>query len=685
MKNSLIITQLATPIAVVGIVFLLVVPIPAFLLDILIAFNITVSVLVLLTAMSVRRPLDFSVFPSLVLVFTLLRLGLNIASTRLVLRDGYAGEVISAFGHYVVGGSLVIGLVVFLILVVIQFVVVTNGAGRAAEVGARFTLDAMHGKQMAIDADLNAGLIDEKEARQRRADVAAEADFYGAMDGGTKFVKGDAIAGIVITLINLVGGFVIGMVQRGMSAGQALETYSLLTIGDGLVTQIPALLLSVATGLVVTRASADSDMSTAASAQLTQSRMAITVAGSAALIIALVPGIPRLPFVLAGVILLLLGQRVGQKRADEELLAETPAQVGPATPEEVRDALVEEMSVQPLEILLAPDLVDLVSGAADSDLLGRIRALRRKVAMDLGLVLPPVRTRDSIDLPMSTYVIQLSGVEVARGEAPRGQVLALGDGLDSLPGTTVIEPVFGLPGRWVPRELSRAAEVSGATVVDRVSLVVTHLSSVISTHAARLLSREDVRLRNERLKQSNPSLVDELVPGILTLGDVQRVLRALLGEQVPIRDLARIYEALSLRSKTATDVESLAEAARLALGDVIVDRQSDGGVLRVITLAPQTEQIMLDGLHRTEQGGQISLSAHQIEALMGSLRDQVARVEERGMQVVLVCSPAIRPALHKLTVLATPDLPVLSYSEVASTSVTIDTVGVVSVGEAVQA
>jgi len=655
------------------------VPIPAALLDILIALNITLSILVLLTTMSIRRPLDFSVFPSLVLIFTLFRLGLNVASTRLVLRDAYAGEVISAFGHFVVGGSIVIGLVIFLILVVIQFVVVTNGAGRSAEVGARFTLDAMPGKQMAIDADLNSGLIDEKEARRRRAEVAAEADFYGAMDGGSKFVKGDAIAGIVITLINLIGGFVIGMVQRGMSAGDALQTYSMLTIGDGLVTQIPALLMSVSTGMVVTRASADEDMGSAAGRQMTQSRQAMTIAGAAALVIAMIPGIPRLPFIVVGVVLLVGAQWAGRRdrREDEEAAAQSPA--APPSPEEVADALVEEMGVRSLEVLLAPDLVSMVRGGSDDDLLGRIRVLRRKVALDLGLVMPPVRTRDSVDLPPSTYAIHLHGVEVGRGETPAGRVLALGDHLDDLPGSQVVEPVFGLPGRWIPLELEHVAEASGATVVDRVSLVVTHLSSVVSDHAASLLSREDVRVRNERLKEDDPSLVEELVPAVLGLGDIQRVLQALLEEQVPVRDLGRIYEALSMRAKTTTVTEDLAEAARVALGDVIVSRCTDGGVLRVLTVDPASEQILVEGLRTRDGGTQISLAPDQIEALMSSVRANVAAVEEKGHQVVLVCSPVIRAALRRLTVLAAPHLPVLSYSEVAATRVPIDTAGVVGV------
>ncbi|MBN9328143.1 MAG: FHIPEP family type III secretion protein, partial [Cellulomonas sp.] len=383
MKNKDL-SAMAVPIGVVGIVLLLVVPLPAALLDVLIAANITAALVILLTSMYVRRPLDFSVFPSLILVFTLFRLGLNVASTRLVLRDGYAGHVIDAFGHFVVGGSLVIGLVIFLILVVIQFVVITNGAGRVAEVGARFTLDAMPGKQMAIDADLNSGLIDEDTARRRRADVAAEADFYGAMDGGSKFVKGDAVAGIIITVINLVGGFIIGMVQMKMTMGDALNRYSLLTIGDGLVTQIPALLLSVSTGIVVTRASADADLGSSAAKQLTQSKTALMIAGGGAVALALLPGMPKVPFLLVGGVLLLVSQRARSTERREAAAKAVAKPAGPApeaadTPEQ----LIEQMRVPTLEILLAPDLVDLVGSGPERDLLGRVRSLRRKTAMDL--------------------------------------------------------------------------------------------------------------------------------------------------------------------------------------------------------------------------------------------------------------------------------------------------------------
>ncbi len=682
MRNKEI-SAMAVPVGVVGIVLLLVVPLPAALLDLLIAVNITSSLVILLTSMYVQRPLDFSVFPSLILVFTLFRLGLNVASTRLVLRDGYAGHVIDAFGHFVVGGSLVIGLVIFLILVVIQFVVITSGAGRVAEVGARFTLDAMPGKQMAIDADLNSGLIDEETARRRRQDVTAEADFYGAMDGGSKFVKGDAIAGIIITVINLTGGFIIGMLQMKMTAGESLQRFSLLSVGDGLVTQIPALLLSVSTGIVVTRASAEGDMGSSAARQLMQSVTALRIAGVGAIALALLPGMPKLPFMLVGAVLLLAAQRSDARHKTELVQERTTKAAAPEPAPDTPDQLIEQMRVPTLEILLAPDLVDLVGTGPDEDLLGRVRALRRKTAMELGIVVPPVRTRDSVDLPRATYVVRIAGVEVGRGQAPRGQVLALGDDLSGLPGTAVVEPVFGLPGRWVPAELRHAAEMAGATVVDRVSVLVTHLGALVAQHAGRLLGREDVRLLTEAVKRANPSVVEELVPSLLSLGEVQRVLQGLLAEGVPIRDLSRIYEALSLRARIATDAEGLVEAARAALGPALVAPHVQDGQVRVLTLDPLLEQQAAESLRPREQGTQLLLDPALVDRMLSDLRESVARTEADGHSVTLVCAPTIRPALRRLVALGLPRLPVLSYTEVADAGATVVTMGVIGSARAV--
>ena len=677
--------KLAVPVGVVGIILLLVVPVPAVLLDVLIIINILLALVTLLTTMFVKKPLDFSVFPSLLLVATLFRLGLNVASTRLVLGDGYAGQVIAAFGDVAVGGSLIIGAVIFLILVVIQFVVVTKGAERVAEVGARFTLDAMPGKQMAIDADLNAGLITDVQARERRAEVSAEADFYGAMDGASKFVKGDAIAGIIIIIINLVGGIAIGMIQRGLSATEAMTTYSLLTIGDGLVTQIPALLMAVSTGMIVTRSNAETDIGEAASGQLTQSRNALMIAGCAALLMALIPGMPIIPFVVIGLGLILFARRIkaGESRdqagRDAGVAAEALAPRSD-TPED----LIETMRVHALEILLAPDLVDLVSGAQD-DLLARVRALRRKVAIDLGVVVPPVRTRDSVDLPSSTYSIRIAGVEAGRGVVPAGMVLALGEALDSLPGQATVEPVFGLTGKWVPAEMRHSAEMTGATVIDRVSVLITHLSSIINGNAARLLTREDVRVLTDGVRLVNPSAVEDLIPGLLSLAEVQRVLQGLLAEQIPINDLPRIYESLSLRAKVSNDPEGLVETARQALGPVLTVQYLDDGLLRVIMIEPSLEQSLLEGMRPSDQGTQIMLEPHRVDAILGSLKEALGNVEAAGLSAVLVCAPALRPAIRRLVSAQAGGIAVLSYQEVTSANVAIETVGVVRGTESISA
>jgi len=683
-QNKGLAARVAVPIAVVGIIMLLVVPVPAWMLDLLIIVNIMLALVILLTTMFVKKPLDFSVFPSLLLVATLFRLGLNVASTRLVLGDGFAGQVIQAFGHVAVGGSIIIGAVVFLILVVIQFIVVTKGAERVAEVGARFTLDAMPGKQMAIDADLNAGLITEEQARTRRTEVSAEADFYGAMDGASKFVKGDAIAGILIIVINVVGGIAIGMIQRGMQIGDAVNSYTLLTIGDGLVSQIPALLMAVSTGMIVTRSNAESDMGTTASNQLSQSRNALMIAGCAAIVLALIPGMPPIPFVLVGAFLILASQRIKTAQAAAKKTQAAQNAVATATKTETTEDLIEQMRIHALEITLAPDLVDIVSGASD-DLLARVRALRRKIALELGVIVPPVRTRDSADLPPSTYVIKVAGVEGGRGQAPSGRVLALGDALDALPGTPTVEPVFGLPAKWIPSEMRHSAELGGATVIDRVSVLITHLSSIITANAARLLTREDVRLLTEGVKQINPPAVEELIPALLSLAEVQRVLQGLLAEQVAINDLPRILEALTLRAKMSNDPEGLVEAARAALGPAVVAPHLDAGTLRVIMIDPGLEQSMLEGLRPSESGTQIVLDPVRLEAVLASIRDTAGRLDESGVSAVLVCAPALRPAIRRMVAGQLADLAVLSYQEVTAVQAAIETVGVVRGAESIAA
>ena len=666
--------RLGVPAGIVLIVVMLVVPLPAIVLDLLIALNITGALLILLVAMFVHGPLEFAAFPAVILVMTLFRLALNVSATRLVLLDGYAGKVIDTFGHFVVGGSLIVGLIVFAILLVIQFVVITNGAGRVAEVGARFTLDAMPGKQMAIDADLNSGLIDEDEARRRRHEVHAEADFYGAMDGASKFVKGDAIAAIVITLVNLLGGFAIGVAQKGMSFGDAITTYSLLSIGDGLVSQIPALLLSVATGLIVTRSTSESDMGSDIVRQVTANRTPLRIAGFAALSLCLIPGLPKLPFMAAGGLMLLVSARVPQ---EPEPVTPDPTSAELSASPDSAELLAAEIQVDPLGLELSADIIDLVDAANGGDLLDRVKALRRKVAGDLGIVVPPVRTRDNLDLPTRTYVIKLFGIEVARGEAPPGTVLAIGDFLGSLPGEPTQEPVFGLEAKWIPAELRTQAELSGATVVDRASVVTTHLAEVVSRHAARLLGREDVKVLTDMVKRNHPVVVEELTPVHLSLGEVQRVLQHLLDEQVSVRDLVRIYEALSLRAQTTKDLDVLVESARSALGPAIVAPHLVEGAIHVVSFEPQLEQRMLEAMRVGDQGGVIALDPTTGQSILTELGDLTTNAENRDVRPVLVCAPQLRAAVRRMVQPALPNLPVLSYTELVG-AVQVRSVGIVS-------
>ena len=666
--------QVGIPAAIVCIVVMMVVPLPAALLDLLLVLNLAGAILILLTSMYVKRALDFSIFPSLLLVATMFRLALNVSSTRLVLLDGYAGKVIESFGHVVIGGSVVVGLVIFLILVIIQFVVITNGAGRVAEVGARFTLDAMPGKQMAIDADLNSGLIDEDTARTRRREVAAEADFYGAMDGASKFVKGDAIAGIIITVVNLFGGFVVGVVQQKLSLGDSIQTFAVLSVGDGLVSQIPALLISVASGLIVTRSATESDMGSDLLAQFSAQRHALQVAGVCVGGIALIPGLPKVPFILVGIALWIAASR-GKKHEAEDLAAETLAAEQAAVPEPSEEDLTTDMRIEPLELEVAFGLMDLVDPERGGDLLTRVRSLRRKVAMELGVVVPPVRTRDNIELPPHGYVIKVHGVEVGRGEAPAGQVLVLGDLPAGIPGTPTRDPVFGLDAAWVPREFGPQAELHGSTVIDRGSVLTAHLAEVVRAHAGRLLSRQDVKELVEAVAATDPALADELA-GSVSLGEIQRVLQSLLEEGVGVRDLIRILEVLTERSRVSKDIEGMTEAARAALGPAISSARAVNGRLAVITVDPLLEHTLLESMRTGEQGSFLALDPDTAEQFALRVAGTAREAEDRGAHPVLVCSAQLRPAVRRLTKNVTPGLPVLAYGEIGS-QLELETMGVI--------
>jgi flagellar biosynthesis protein FlhA len=678
------------PIAVVGVVAMLVVPMPTGLLDILLTINIAFSVLILLACMHVVRPLELSSFPSLLLIATLFRLALNVSTARLILADGEAGQVIHAFGTFVIGGNIIVGLVVFLILVVIQFVVITAGATRVAEVGARFTLDAMPGKQMAIDADLAAGLVDEDGARRRREEIAAEADFYGAMDGSSKFVKGDAVAAIIITAINLLGGFIVGVLQHGMSVTDAITNYSVLTVGDGLVSQIPALLVSISSGLIVTRAAGANDLGTDVLKQFAHQHKVLRMGGLVVAAFAIVPGLPKLPFLVVGGLTYIMGRRLAgteqtllaEEQAEAAALAAADAASGAAPLDEVDD-LARRMRVEPIGLELAVDLVDLADPGMGGDLLDRVKALRRKLALEIGVIIPPVRTRDNLELPQSVYTINIHGVEVGRGSAPNGFVLVIADDLSNYPGEEIREAVFGLPAKWVPAAMRAQAEMSGATVVDRAAVVTTHLAEVVRTSASSLLSRQDVKRLVEMVKDSDPAVVEDLTSAQVTIGQIQRVLQDLLDERIPVRDLVRIFEAIGERARHNPAPEALVEATRAALGPAISAVFAQDGRLSVLTLDPLLEREMHEAMRVGEAGSFLALDPDLAIALTNGVANAMIRAEQLGRQPVLVCSSTIRSALYKLLVAFPHCPPVLALNEIGP-QLQIETLGTVSVGNAAE-
>lgn len=665
-KNLL--SRTLIPMVLVGAIVAMVVPIPAVLLDMLLAVNLAFALLILLAVLTLRDTLDLSTFPSLILISTLMRLALNVSSTRLILLEGYAGKVIATFGSFVVGGSVVVGLVVFLILVVIQFAVITSGAGRVAEVGARFALDAMPGKQMAIDADLAAGLINETEARSRRTRISQESEFYGAMDGASKFVKGDAIAGIVIVMINLVGGLVIGVTIGGMDIAEAASTYSLLTVGDGLVSQIPALMISAATGLLVSRVDEDDDLGPTVGRQLLRDARALRIAALVLGAIGLMPGLPKLPFIALVVGLLIASTRSGNV-ADGDTVAESGDDDATLAldPDDPR-ALIDRLRIEPLELHLAYDVLDLTDQEAGGDLLQRVRSLRRQIAEELGLVMPFVRTSDDVTLDPSTYRILVHGVEVARGTAPRDRVLALpssddGD-LGGVPGEETIEPVFGLRAWWVPAEARSRVTAFGATVVDRSAVVVTHLAEVTRSHAAELLTRQQVQQLVESLRFDEPLLADEVGTETLSMALLHDVLRELLRERVPIRDLGRIIEAVSARARETRNLDQLLGAARVAIGSAIVARIAPGGALGAITIAPELEGEFHERVRDVDGTLQLVLEPHRLAPVLA----EAAHLSSVAGQTptALVCGQLLRRPLRRALASAGVDLPVLAYPELPS-------------------
>jgi flagellar biosynthesis protein FlhA len=686
-------TDLLAAVAVVMVVTMLVVPLPSALLDLLITLNISAALTIVVATMYLGKALDFASFPSLLLLTTMFRLAINVSVTRLILTTGDAGSVVKAFGEFVVSGNVVVGLVIFLILVVIQFVVVTNGAGRVAEVGARFTLDAMPGKQMAIDADLNAGLITDEQARNRRGEIAREADFYGAMDGASKFVKGDAVAALIITAINLVGGIVVGVAQRGLSFTEATHQFSLLTVGDGLAAQIPALLISVATGIIVTRAASEKDLGSDIASQILRQRKAPLVAATVIGLFALIPGLPKLPFLAIAAIFAAVGWSVRHGLPGEELdpsaseaalaaggAGALAAGAGGAGAGQGSEEAMDRISVDALELAVGFGLVPLVDGSSGGNLLRRVSAIRRQIAGELGIVIPAVRIHDEIGLESHEYVVKVRGSEVARARIMPGHLLAMdpGDAVGGLRGIPTTEPTYGLPAVWVHSSDRAEAEALGYTVVDAEAMIVTHLTETIRSHASELLTRQDVRTLLDRLKETNAAVVEEIVPEALSLGEIQRVLRSLLAEGVPVRDLGTIMEAIGDKARITRDTGLLTEYARQALGRAITAPHLDERLcLQAITLDPAIEQEVATSITQTTDGEYLAIDPPRAQAIVGALRAQVEHASARGTRnPVLLCSARVRRHLRRLIAQAQPHLPVCSYNEIAP-GINVETIGVI--------
>ncbi len=658
-------------VGILTILFVMLIPIPPTLLDFFFATNIALSLSILLVVMYVMDPSEFHVFPSLLLVTTLFRLSLNIASTRLILLHGdegsaAAGKIIEAFGKFVVGGSYVVGAVVFIVIIIINLVVITRGATRIAEVAARFTLDALPGKQMSIDADLNAGLITEEEANRRRQKLQREADFYGAMDGASKFVRGDITAGLLITMINIVGGLVIGVLQKGMPIQEALKTYTILTIGDGLVSQIPSLIISVATGILVSRAAAEADLGRDMIVQLVSHPKAAYAASGVLFAISLAPGIPFTPLFALSAVLFLIGygsQKAAVKRAMEEEMEKRKKAKKKAEPEKVESLLPIDI----LELEIGYELIPMVDPEKDGELLERIKSLRRQLALEMGFVVPPIRIRDNIQLKPNEYSILIKGVEVERGSVHMDKLLVMAPGGEEpkIEGIKTKDPVFGIPAVWIDKKLKEKAQAMGYTVVDPVTVVSTHLAETIKKHAHEILTRQDVQNLLDALSKNYPKVVEELVPNQLTLGGVQKVLQNLLREGVSIRDMLTIVEALADYAPLTKDPDVLTEYVRQRLGRSIVKKYLvEGNKLPVVTFTPQVEELLSKSLKSTEAGTYLAIEPSMMEKLIENIKKGIQKLTMMGYHPVLLTSPIVRLHIKRLTERDIPELVVLSTSEI---------------------
>lgn len=673
--------DLSVIIGVIIIISMLIIPLPPILLDFLIIINIALALLIILVSMNTREPLQFSIFPSLLLLVTLFRLGLNVSTTRSILGKGEAGNVIDTFGKFVVGGNALVGFVVFIILIIIQFIVITKGAERVSEVSARFTLDAMPGKQMSIDADLNAGMISEQEARERREKISREADFYGAMDGASKFVKGDAIAGIIIVIINMIFGIVIGMLQQGLDFGQSVQTYTLLTVGDGLVSQIPALLISTATGIIVTRAASDGNLGEDITKQLLAFPKLLYVAGVSIFLLGITTPINPLITTPIALVLGVGGYFILRNQTKEQEIVEVESEEDIETDQlKSPESVVNLLQVDPIEFEFGYGLIPLADTSQGGDLLDRIVMIRRQLAIELGIVVPIVRIRDNIQLKPNEYRIKLQGQELARGEILLDHYLAMSPGVEdeSIDGIDTVEPAFGMPAKWITEEMKEKAELSGYTVVDPPSVVSTHLTEMIKGHADELLGRQETKQLIDHLKEQYPILVEEVTPDPLSVGDIQKILAKLLRERVSIRNLPIIFETIADYATMTNDPELIAEYVRQSLARQITTQYAiEGEPLRVITLSANVEKEIAESVQQTEHGTFLSMDPNRSNQLLETIAQEINQFPGMGQTPILLCSPAIRMYVRQLIERYFSNIPVLSYNELEPT-IEVQSVGVVN-------
>ena len=681
---------------IIFIILAIIIPLPSWLLDFMIMLNIALSLVILVMTMFIKEALEFSVFPTVLLLSTVLRLSLNISTTRGILQRGYAGEVIKAFGNFVMGGDAIVGFLIFIIIVLVNFIVITKGSERVSEVAARFTLDAMPGKQMAIDADLNSGLINEEQAKKRRSNIQREADFYGSMDGATKFVKGDAIMSIITTLVNLIGGVIIGMVRNGGSFNDILNTYSLATVGDGLCSQIPALLISVATGMIVTRAASDDSLMNDIKSQFTAQPFVMLIAGMVVLVMMIIPGFPKLVMLMLGALLIagaILLDRNKKKMAELELAQRAKAEQAeldkPKTDNDYYrdiDNVFKLLNVEPIEMEFGYSLLRLVDEKSGGNFIDRVVIFRKQFAMDMGMVIPSVRMTDNPEINPNLYIIKIKGEEVARGEILVDHYLALdsGDVTAQVEGIDTVEPAFGLPAKWISEDKKIMADVAGYTLIDPVSVMITHWSEIMKRYAHEMLSRQDVNTMIENVKKSNPIVVDDLIPKVVSVGYLQKVLANLLKEGIPIRDMETILETLGDHTNVLKDIDIATEYVRQALKRTITHRFAEANSLRVITLDTQIEDMIVSAVKKNDQGSYLAMAPDMIQNIVAATNDEIDKIKDVIPTVIILTSPVVRIYFKKLTEQFISNITVLSYSEIDA-SAQIQAIGNISLGTRVMA